>query len=47
METILSHWHCILPTIAIIIASIFMRSKPKDNDEAASHIEENLTKHHD
>jgi hypothetical protein len=36
MDLLLSHWHCILPVAAILVAMAFMRSK-----EAKSGEEEN------
>lgn len=33
MDFLLSHWHCILPFAAIIVAVIFMRDKPKSKGE--------------
>jgi hypothetical protein len=36
MALLLSHWHCIIPAAAIIIAMIFMnRDKPKKKSDAA------------
>ena len=32
MELLLSHWHCILPVVAIIAAILLMRERPKDKD---------------
>lgn len=32
MDFLISHWHCILPVVGIVIAVFFMRDKPKDND---------------
>jgi hypothetical protein len=29
MQLLLSHWHCVLPIIAIAAAAFFMRDKPK------------------
>jgi cytochrome b561 len=29
MTSILNHWHCILPIVAIVAAMFFMRDKPK------------------
>jgi hypothetical protein len=29
MSFLLSHWHCVLPVAAIIVAVAFMRDKPK------------------
>lgn len=39
MEILLSHWHCILPAIAIVIGVIFMnrdKSKEKSDRDAAA-----------
>lgn len=33
MNFLLSHWHCILPIVAIIVGIIFMRDKPKSKGE--------------
>lgn len=33
MNFLLSHWHCILPVAAIIVAIIFMRDKPKGDEK--------------
>jgi hypothetical protein len=34
MEFLLSHWHCIIPAIAIIAASLLLKGKPvKDERE--------------
>lgn len=30
MEILLTHWHCILPVIGIVIAMFFMRDNSKD-----------------
>lgn len=30
MEFLLSHWHCILPVVGIVVALFFMRDKPKN-----------------
>lgn len=32
MDFLISHWHCILPVVGIVIAVFFMRDKPKDKD---------------
>lgn len=32
MELLLSHWHCILPVVAIVVAMLFMREKPEKKD---------------
>lgn len=32
MELLLSHWHCILPVVAIAVAMLFMREKPEKKD---------------
>jgi hypothetical protein len=29
MGFLLSHWHCVLPAAAIIVAAAFMRDKPR------------------
>jgi thiol:disulfide interchange protein len=29
MALLLSHWHCILPVIGILVAGVFLREKPK------------------
>jgi hypothetical protein len=33
MELLLSHWHCILPVIGIVVAMFFMRDKNKDKKD--------------
>lgn len=33
MELLLSHWHCILPVLAIVIALFLMREKPEKNNK--------------
>lgn len=33
MNFLLSHWHCILPLAAIIVAIIFMRDNPKGDEK--------------
>jgi hypothetical protein len=37
MELLLSHWHCIIPAAALIIAVVFMnREKPKKKSAAGN-----------
>jgi hypothetical protein len=36
MDFLLSHWHCILPAALILVASLFMRDKPKNENEKPS-----------
>jgi hypothetical protein len=33
MNLLLSHWHCIIPAIAIIVAVFFLRGKPETKKE--------------
>jgi hypothetical protein len=33
MQTLLSHWHCIVPALAIIAAMFLMREKPENKNE--------------
>ena len=33
MEFLLSHWHCILPVMGLIVAAVLMREKPGQSDE--------------
>ncbi len=33
MEFLLSHWHCILPVMGLIVAAVLMREKPRQSDE--------------
>jgi hypothetical protein len=47
MNFLLSHWHCILPVAAIIVAGIFMREKPKKEDEKPKHRVEKLPGQYD
>jgi hypothetical protein len=38
MQFLPSHWHCIIPAVAILIGVFFMnRDKPKDKDKAEDH----------
>jgi hypothetical protein len=30
MEFLLSHWHCILPVLAMLAAMLLLRDKPQD-----------------
>lgn len=36
MGFIISHWHCILPIVGIIIALFFMREKPNNKNSDCS-----------
>ncbi len=40
MGFLLSHWHCILPVAAILIAMLFMREKPKDQGKQKANREQ-------
>ena len=44
MEFLLSHWHCILPVVGIVIAMFLMREKPakEKNDGKATGIPQNI-----
>lgn len=33
MDFLLSHWHCILPVLGIIVAAFLMRDKSSKNEE--------------
>lgn len=33
MEFLLSHWHCILPVVGIVVAFFFIRDKPKEEND--------------
>lgn len=30
MDILISHWHCIIPAIAILLATVFLRGKDSD-----------------
>lgn len=36
-DFLLSHWHCILPVIGIIVAVIFLSDKPKEREKESDH----------
>lgn len=44
MEFLLSHWHCILPVVGIVIAMFLMREKPvkAKNDHIDTVIPKNI-----
>ena len=33
MDILISHWHCIIPAIAILLAMVFLRVKDNDKDK--------------
>ncbi|GHU66312.1 hypothetical protein AGMMS49983_15680 [Clostridia bacterium] len=33
MNLLVSHWHCIIPAIAIVVAVFFLRGKPETKKE--------------
>ncbi|GHU74257.1 hypothetical protein AGMMS49992_15180 [Clostridia bacterium] len=43
MEFLLSHWHCILPIAGIAVAMLFMRDKPKNEDNRSTHRQSRMT----
>ena len=36
-DFLLSHWHCILPVVGIIVAVIFLSDKPKEQEKGSDH----------
>lgn len=33
MDILISHWHCIIPVFAILLAMVFLRGKDSDKNE--------------
>lgn len=33
MNILISHWHCIIPAVAILLAMVFLRGKDSDKDK--------------
>ena len=37
MDVLISHWHCIIPAVAILLAVVFLRDKESDKNKKGEH----------
>lgn len=45
MDILISHWHCIIPAIAILLAMFFLRGKDTGYGAAIKGSERNVERH--